>query len=35
MKKAKVLTSLVVAIGLLIAGGVYAWWPGGGSGRRL
>ncbi len=32
MKKAKVLTGLVVAIGLLIAGGVYAWWPGGGYG---
>lgn len=32
MKKGTVVVSLVVAIGLLIASGVYAWWPGGGYG---
>ena len=32
MKKGTAVVSLVVALGLLIAGGVYAWWPGGGYG---
>ena len=31
MKKSAII-GLVIAVGLLIAGGVYAWWPGGGYG---